>query len=228
MKKSNPTTKQAKPKDGTARLMELAGRKKGKLVAACILSVLSSAARIVPFFTVYGVIQELLLHYTQTAAVNYHRIYWLSGCTFAAALLYGLCGFLSSILAHGAAYDIILQIRLMLMDKLSRIPSGYFTGTTQGAIKKILSDDTEQIEQFIAHQIADIAAAVATPVFTLAFLFGVDWRLTLVLLVPLLISLFVLSSSRGNSAMLSFRWRCITLKNAWMALLWSIFMVCRS
>ena len=84
------------------------------------------------------------------------------------------------------------------MEKLSRIPSGYFTGTTQGAIKKVISDDVEQIEVFIAHHIADIAAAAATPVFTLIYLFVMDWRLALVMLVPIFVSVFLLSSGLKN------------------------------
>lgn len=190
--------KPKKKKEGAARLLELAGPKKRKLVGACVFSVLSSAARIVPFFTVYGVIRELLAHYTQNAEMSNQQIFLFAGITLAAALAYGICGFVSTMLAHGAAYDVILEIRLLLMEKLSRISSGYFTGTTQGAIKKILSDDTEQIEGFIAHHVADIAAAVATPVLTLLFLFFVDWRLTLVLLAPIIISMFLLGSSRGN------------------------------
>lgn len=80
------------------------------------------------------------------------------------------------------------------MEKLTRVPSGYFTQTTQGAIKKILSDDTEQLEVFIAHHICDIVAAVATPLLTLIYLFVMDWRLALVTLVPIFISLVLLSA----------------------------------
>lgn len=80
------------------------------------------------------------------------------------------------------------------MEKLSRISSGYFTGTTQGAIKKIVSDDSDQIEAFLAHHLCEIAAAVATPVFTLLYLFFMDWRLALVTLLPICISLWMLSS----------------------------------
>ena len=53
-----------KEKQGIARLFELAGERKNKLTLACILAVLSSAARIVPFFTIYGAVTELLKHYT--------------------------------------------------------------------------------------------------------------------------------------------------------------------
>lgn len=197
MSKSSKKPKE-KEKAGLARLMELAGSKRNKLLAACLLSVLASAARLVPFFTVYGVIRELLAHYTLTPAMNAGKIYTLVGYTFAAALVYGVCTFLSSALAHGAAYDIIYELRLKLMEKLARIPSGYFTGTTQGAIKKVISDDAEQIEVFIAHHIADLAAAVATPLFTLIFLFVMDWRLALVTLIPIFVSVSLLSGGLKN------------------------------
>ncbi|MFR6041577.1 MAG: ABC transporter ATP-binding protein [Dysosmobacter welbionis] len=161
---------------------------------ACVLSVLSSAARIVPFFTIYGVVRELLAHYQEPSMVDQDAILTLCAVTFGAALVYGLCAFVSSALSHTAAYEIIYDLRLQLMEKLSRVSSGFFTGTTQGAIKKVVSDDSNQIEAFLAHHLCEIAAAVATPVFTLLYLFGMDWRLAIVTLLPILISLVLLSA----------------------------------
>ncbi|SHH87321.1 ATP-binding cassette, subfamily B [Sporobacter termitidis DSM 10068] len=191
-------TKSAKAKTGVARLLELAGTKKKKLIAACVLSVLSSAARMAMFFTIYGVVQELLVHYVTPLEIDAGRVYTLVAVTFGAALVYGVCAFISSALAHGAAYDVIYALRIHIMNKLGRIPSGFFTGTTQGAVKKVISDDVEQIEVFVAHHIADIAAAIATPLFTLLYLFIMDWRLALVTLIPIFISLFILGSGLKN------------------------------
>ena len=175
-------------------MLELAGQKKHRLLAACALSVVAAAARIVPFFTIYALVRELLQCYAASTQVDPGRLSEYAGWTLAAALVYGLCAFFSSSLAHTAAYDIIYALRLQLMEKLTRVPSGYFTQTTQGAIKKILSDDTEQLEVFIAHHICDIVAAVATPLLTLIYLFVMDWRLALVTLVPIFISLVLLSA----------------------------------
>lgn len=184
----------SKAKTGVARMLELAGQKKHRLMAACALSVVAAAARIVPFFTIYALVRELLQCYAASTQVDPGRLSEYAGWTLAAALVYGLCAFFSSSLAHTAAYDIIYALRLQLMEKLTRVPSGYFTQTTQGAIKKILSDDTEQLEVFIAHHICDIVAAVATPLLTLIYLFVMDWRLALVTLVPIFISLVLLSA----------------------------------
>ena len=184
----------SKANTGVARMLELAGQKKHRLLAACALSVVAAAARIVPFFTIYALVRELLQCYAASTQVDPGRLSEYAGWTLAAALVYGLCAFFSSSLAHTAAYDIIYALRLQLMEKLTRVPSGYFTQTTQGAIKKILSDDTEQLEVFIAHHICDIVAAVATPLLTLIYLFVMDWRLALVTLVPIFISLVLLSA----------------------------------
>ena len=187
-------SKSPKEKQGVARLFELAGQRGRKLTLACVLSVLSSAARIVPFFTIYGVVRELLAHYQEPSMVDQDAILTLCAVTFGAALVYGLCAFISSALSHTAAYEIIYDLRLQLMEKLSRVSSGFFTGTTQGAIKKVVSDDSNQIEAFLAHHLCEIAAAVATPVFTLLYLFGMDWRLAIVTLLPILVSLVLLSA----------------------------------
>ena len=127
-------------------------------------------------------------------AIDPARIEILAGATFAAAGMYGVCAYTSSSLAHAAAYDIIYHLRIRLLEKLAKLPAGYFGATTQGALKKILSDDTEQIEAFIAHHLCDIVAAIATPVFMLAFLLFMDWRLALVTLIPILVSIALLGA----------------------------------
>lgn len=56
----------------------------------------------------------------------------LAGITLVSVLVYGVCAYVSSALAHTAAYDVIYELRIRLMDKLAKLPFGYFTRTTQG------------------------------------------------------------------------------------------------
>ena len=183
-----------KKKEGLARLFEIAGSRKNKLIGACILSVVSALSRIVFFFTIYGVIREILLHYNSPSDINMNTIFIYCGITLIGVILYGICAFASSALSHTAAYDLLYEIRIKLLDKMSRISMGYFTGTTQGAIKKIMTDDVEEIEVFVAHNLSDIVAAIAAPLFTIVFLFYIDWRLALVTLLPIVISIMLLGS----------------------------------
>lgn len=187
-------------KTGIARLLELAGSRKKQLAAACTLSVLSSAARLVPFFTVYALLCEIILHLDNLAGVDTAAVRTLVWLTLGAALAYGVCAFSSSYLAHTAAYNILYEIRMKLMAKMGRVSAGYFTSTTQGAVQKVISDDVEQVEAFIAHHVCDIAAAVSLPFFTFLYLFAMDWRLALCTLAPVVIGLGISMGTLASPA----------------------------
>lgn len=192
-------SKKDAPKEGLGRLLELAGRKKGQLTGACVLSVLSSCARLVPFFTIYGVLRALLSSLTNSSGMDMQRIWTLSLITLAAAGIYGVCTYCAAVLSHTAAFNILYDIRIQLMEKLSRVSLGFYSHTTQGAVKKTMSDDVERIESFIAHHISDIAAAVSLPLVTFVYLFMMDWRLALATLLPLLIGMFFMYSGLNTA-----------------------------
>ena len=182
----------AKKKEGTARLMELAGTKKAGLTAACTLSVLSALFRIVPYFTIYLILKKLISCYSSGGEFTFSAVRTPVLITAASALLYGVCAYASAMLSHSAAFDILYELRMKLMEKMGRISSGYYTANTQGSIKKLLIEDVEQIEGFIAHSMCEVAAAIAAPLFTVIVLFIVDLRLTLVSLLPIVCSFVIL------------------------------------
>lgn len=54
-------------------------------------------------------------------------------------------------------------------------------------MKKYLQDDVEALHYLVAHARLDFIGSVTVPLVTLIYLFTVDWRLTIVLLVPLVL-----------------------------------------
>ncbi len=184
--------KKPKKKEGIARLMELAGTKKTGMTAACTLSVLSSVCKIVPYFTIYQILQKMIQSYTASGGFSFAEVKTIVFLTAASAVLYGVFAYASAMLSHEAAFDILYELRMKLMEKMGRISSGYYTSNTQGAIKKLLIEDVEQIEIFIAHSMCEVAAAIAAPLLTIIVLFIVDWRLTLVSLLPIICSFVIL------------------------------------
>ncbi|MBQ8959901.1 MAG: ABC transporter ATP-binding protein [Ruminococcus sp.] len=185
--------KKPKKKEGIARLMELAGTKRSGLTGACILSVLSSVCKIVPYFTIYRILKKLIQCYSAGDSFTFSEVSTLVIVTAVSAVLYGIFAYASAMLSHGAAFDILYELRMELMEKMGRISSGYYTANTQGGIKKLLLEDVEQIEIFIAHSMCEVAAAVATPLLTIIVLFMVDWRLAIVSLLPILCSFVILA-----------------------------------
>ncbi|BBX62738.1 iron import ATP-binding/permease protein IrtA [Mycobacterium saskatchewanense] len=86
------------------------------------------------------------------------------------------------------------DLRKRLLSKLSRLPLGWFTARGSGSIKQLVQDDTLALHYLITHAIPDAVAAVVAPVAVLVYLFVVDWRVALVLFVPIFVYLVLTSS----------------------------------
>jgi ATP-binding cassette subfamily B protein IrtA len=86
------------------------------------------------------------------------------------------------------------DLRSRLLRKLSRLPLGWFTARGSGSIKQLLQDDTLSLHYLVTHAIPDAVAAIVAPVAVLVYLFAVDWRVALVLFVPVLVYLVLTSS----------------------------------
>ena len=171
-----------KKKNGITRLLEIAGRRKALLFISGGLAVVHALLSLVPYILVFYIIRELTRSTIQFGLI---RTYIIDAVI--AALVSIAVFFLSGILSHIAAYNILFELRKFITEKVGKLPMGYLTNYSSGALKKILSDDVERIENFIAHQIPDFVKGVALPVMTICYLFSQDWRLAAISFVPLLV-----------------------------------------
>ncbi|MDT7767244.1 MAG: ATP-binding cassette, subfamily bacterial IrtA/YbtP [Mycobacterium sp.] len=85
-------------------------------------------------------------------------------------------------------------LRSRLLSKLSRLPLGWFTARGSGSIKQLVADDTLALHYLVTHAIPDAVAALVAPLAVLVYMFVVDWRVALVLFVPVLVYLVLTSS----------------------------------
>ncbi len=178
------STENSRRKAGLLRLLEIAGTKKWWLLASMFLSVLATLAEFVPFLIVYLVIVELARNAGDFAAIDRSYVFNLGYISLASVALYGVLLYVSLMLSHIAAFNILYEIRIRLADKLSRLSMGFFDKSTTGKIKKIMAEDVEEIELFVAHHIPDLTSAIVFPVTVFVYLFCLDWRLSLASLIP--------------------------------------------
>jgi len=180
-------------KTGIARLLEIAGRKKGLLFASGLLAVIHAILSLVPYVLVFYIIRELT---TETVDFELIRTYIIKAVI--AAVVSMMVLFLSGILSHIAAFNILFELRRYITDKVGKMPMGYLTNRNSGALKKILSDDVERIENFIAHQIPDFVKGVTLPLITIIYLFSQDGRLAAISFVPLLVLAVLIPKMYGG------------------------------
>ncbi len=174
--------KQQKRKNGIPRLLEIAGRRKTLLILSGFLATVHALLSLVPYVFVYHIIRELTQPGNDFGAAMAYIGYAIVAAIISMVFLY-----LSGIASHIAAFNILYELRKSIANKVGGLPMGYLNNRNSGALKKILSDDVERIESFIAHQIPDFVKGIALPVITIAFLFSQDWRLAAISFVPLLI-----------------------------------------
>ena len=185
------TMDKQKKKKGLSRLFEIAGQRKGLLILAGILSAGSAVCMLVPYWAVYEILKELLTHGSSPAlADGADIIRWgwiaLGGLAGGLVLLYA-----SLMSSHVAAFRILYGLRVRLSEHIGRLPLGYLSNTSTGAIKKTMDQNIEKIEGFIAHTIPDMVNVGATVVVMLVIFFSLDVWLTVVCLAVVAVSLFL-------------------------------------
>lgn len=167
-------------------LLKISGKEKLKLYIAALFSVLSSVLGILPYILMYSIILELF-----KAKINYADIKSLAVMTSIVMIVKLVLFLLSGAFSHIAAFTILYELRIKTTKHLSRLNMGFFRKTSSGELKKIINEDVEKLENFIAHQIPDLASATVTPIIWLIYLVYLNWKLSLVLLIPIIIALFM-------------------------------------
>lgn len=171
-------------KTGLARLIEIADAKKWWLFASMALAVIATLAQFVPMVAVYMIISELADHAADLAQVDRGLLYRLGFVSLGSVGAFGVLLYVAMMLSHIAAFNILYEIRVKIAEKLARLSMSYFTRKASGEIKKVMSEDVERIELFIAHHIPDITCAVVFPIVVIGYLVYMDWRLAIAALIP--------------------------------------------
>ena len=98
----------------------------------------------------------------------------------------GIAMNLSTWLSHLAAFNTLRDIRVELIKKMLRLPMGYFEENGSGRLKTMLVDNVEGIEKTLAHMLPEMTGNLAGPVFLIIWMFFIDWRVALTMVVWIL------------------------------------------
>lgn len=95
----------------------------------------------------------------------------------------------SSGVGHVLDGRVQLSLRRRLAARLGRVPIGWFSRRRTGELAKVVGEDVGAVHPFIAHAPGEFVAAFVVPLVSLIYLFAVDWRLTLITLVPVVLAM---------------------------------------
>lgn len=192
-----------KKKSGILRLLEFGGCCRYLTVIACILSGISSILMLCPFLCFWMVLRDVLAALPDLSMVNVQVISnygWM-------ALALAICGFIfyaaALLFSHLAAFHTAKNMQSLILHHLSALPLGFFSQNSSGKIRKIINENTSQTENFLAHQLPDMAGSAVTAVTMLIMLLFFDWRLG-GLCVVLLVAGFAVQMLMTNEKSMSY------------------------
>lgn len=161
------------------------GKYKKYTVWAAVLMSLGIVANVIPYFFLYQIISPLTRGEHIDLIYVMYRVIAVAVCEILFALLYvkGLE------FSHISAYNTLRNLRVSLQGKLEKQPLGNIQNLGTGRIKKIFTDDIDQIELLLAHAIPEGIANIFIPILIIVLMFVMDWRLGLLSLVPLVLGM---------------------------------------
>ncbi|ERK30105.1 ABC transporter ATP-binding protein [Clostridium intestinale] len=190
--------KNIKQKTGVARLLELATTKKPLMISSVILSALASIASFVPFIAIYYIISEIMGSYPNFNSLDVEKTLNFGWIAFGGIILNILLYFGALVCSHLAAFGTLYELKVNFASHLAKLPLGFLLAIGSGKMRKIMDENIEKIEGFIAHQLPDIVAAFVAPIVMLIILLGVDWRFGLAALVGIVIAFMLEFKAYGN------------------------------
>lgn len=167
-----------------------AGPHKRGLYAATGIVLLSVLCGVLPFVLAYQIIEPLVSGSTVTTELVVSRTMGVLLCLVAQALLYGW----GLNVSHNAAYGTLLRLRTSLQKKFENLPLGVIQDKGTGTVKKLFVDDVDSLEVLLAHSLPEGVANLMIPVAVILALFVVDWKLALLSLASIPLSLWAMKT----------------------------------
>ena len=181
-----------------ARLMELAATKKPLIIASVTLSALAAIASFIPHIAIYLVVREIMGVYPDFGSLDMQRMGGFGWLAFGGILLNILLYFAALMCSHLAAFGTLYELKVNFASHLARVPLGFHVLAGSGKLRKIMDENIEKVEGFIAHQLPDIVASFVAPVLMFVLLFAIDWRFGLAAAVGIAVAFVIQMKAYGN------------------------------
>ncbi|MDE6706332.1 MAG: ABC transporter ATP-binding protein/permease [Treponemataceae bacterium] len=174
-----------KKKGNLSELMQFAGKHKYLTYSSWVLSVISAALALVPLVYIFFIIKEVIEvapDFSQATNIVFNG--WMA-VVFAFASIIIYIGALMC--SHLSAFRIAGNMRKKTMKHISELPLGFIGEVGSGKVRRIVNDSSKATETYLAHQLPDMAGAIATPIGMIIMLFLFDWRFGLICLLPVIL-----------------------------------------
>ncbi len=198
--KPGPSTKPLDLKSVWAQAGKLVGQHRNRLLMGMVIMIIGRlSAFVLPVaFNVFvdAVTQNTDLHalwFKLPEMSPAHLLPWLAVIAGVATLIDAVTTYTLSQVLGVAAQHAINDMRKQLHAHVVRLPVRYFDGTQTGVLIARIMTDAEGLRNLVGNGIVQLVGGVFTAILGLAYLFWLNWHLTIIILVLLAASVGAMS-----------------------------------
>jgi energy-coupling factor transport system ATP-binding protein len=174
------STKKRENLSAVGKILKYTGSYRKYTFAAIALMLLGAASSVIPYLSVYRLIDQLVQRQPLSGIAAAIAVVLLGELGYAVFYSLGLK------YSHKAAYGTLENIRCSLQEKMELQALGDIQELGSGAVKKLFIDDVESIEALLAHMLPEGIANLVVPLIVLLVLAFADWQLALVTIITIM------------------------------------------
>lgn len=169
------------------QLLAYAGKRKVLTYLSMGIVGISQLLALTPFLYIWAILRDVIAGDNSRIA----HYGWMAVAFAVASIIVYFCGLMCS---HLAAFRIAANMRKTLMRHIMSLPIGFLDTLGSGKVRKWVQESTQSTETYLAHQLPDKAGMYATMAGLAVLMFLFDWRMGLLCLGTVALSLIVMVS----------------------------------
>ena len=179
-----------KNKSNLLRLMDFAGGYKFFTIGSIVLAAVSACLALVPFVYVWKIVDEVLTVMPDFSKAQHIEDYGITAVKYSvnAMCIY----FLALACSHLGGFRTVANIRKKCVAKVLRMPLGHVENEGSGKIRKIITDSTAAMDNYLEHILPDRTVAITTPIAMIVLLMYFDWRIGLMCLATTILGFIIM------------------------------------
>jgi ATP-binding cassette subfamily B protein len=173
-------------------IREYAGNHKYLITLGRCLAAVSAVLTLIPYYELWKIIR-IAVNGEDPDTIKGHALLAV-GLIIGALLVY----IAALLCTHIAAFRVQASMRSSLMRRILTLPLGVFDEDGTGKIRRIVNDSTAATETYIAHSLADKTVATVTPIGLIVLVFGFNWKIGLICVIPAIIGFACMMKMMGK------------------------------
>ena len=150
----------------------------GKLVLCLFLSFFTTAAALLPPYLTKMLVDDVLPN------KNKEKLAWIVVALLVSYIVFAVVGMIRNYILRISGDKIVAHIRNDVYKKAQYLPMKFYDKTSTGSVINRISGDTATLQAFMLRITQEAVAQLVLLVGIIALMFSMNWKLTLLALVP--------------------------------------------